>query len=136
MKCFARILGIAVGAVFLIAGAMKAWNPAQFASDVQNYRLLTWTSVVMVALYLPWLEIVSGAALVFGIARRGSIAICTGLMLVFIGALISAKLRGLDIDCGCFGHTGPHGITWPLLRDALLLAALLFLLFRETRAPR
>jgi len=36
------------------------------------------------------------------------LSILTALIAVFIGVTIAAKLRGLDITCGCFGHASEH----------------------------
>ena len=62
---------------------------------------------VLLALYLLWLEIFCGTALeVFQKSSQGALFILTALSLIFLAALISAKLRGLDIStCGCFGHS-------------------------------
>lgn len=123
-----RGLGIAVGAVFIYAGAVKALDPGQFAADIGNYRLLPHPAAVALALYLPWLEVVCGSALVFKKMHRGALPVLVALCVVFIGALLSAKARGLDIACGCFGNAHPHPPGMSLLLDAILLAALIFLL--------
>jgi putative oxidoreductase len=129
IRLVATVIEWAIAALFVYAGAVKVLEPAAFAIDVHNYRLLPWPISVAVALYLPWLEIVAGTALVFRRPRTAALLIFTVLMLGFIAALISAKLRGIDIACGCFGAGGKTGGFWlTLLRDAALLAALLFTL--------
>ena len=55
------------------------------------------------ALILPWLEVVTGVALFFGIAKRTSARILAILLLVFIVALSINLARGKPVDCGCFG---------------------------------
>jgi putative oxidoreductase len=130
-----RLAGMAIGAVFICAGALKAFDPAQFAGDIANYRLLAHTAGAALALYLPWLEIVCGAALIFKKSYRGALLILTALCLVFLAALVSAKARGLDISCGCFGHAHPHPLALSLLLDSALLATLILLLVAEFRRP-
>jgi len=123
-----RIVAAIIGLLFLFTGCLKAIDPAAFAIDIQNYRILPWTWSVITALYLPWLEILCGAALILHIAYRGALAIATGLLALFIAAYGSTRPRGLDIACGCFGH-GIHRGYWPvLIGDALLLAIVLWLL--------
>ncbi|RYD65246.1 MAG: hypothetical protein EOP84_32095, partial [Verrucomicrobiaceae bacterium] len=56
-------LRLIVAGVFLYAGGVKAWDTQQFALDVQNYQLTSWTASIVVAVYLPWLEILAGLAL-------------------------------------------------------------------------
>lgn len=128
-----RIIAVVIGLVFLVAGALKLRDPAEFAIDIQNYRLLPWTAGVLLALYLPWVEILCGLGLIFGRAYRGALCI-TGLLLgTFIVAFGSTRPRGLDVACGCFGH-GVHRDYWELLiGDALLLALVVWLLKEDLR---
>src|SRR5881628_3337895 len=94
-----RILAIIIGALFVYAGALKAWDPVRFAGDIQNYHVLPWSLNVRLALYLPWLEMICGLALIFRRVYSGALALVFALMLVFIGASIAAKARGIDISC-------------------------------------
>jgi len=105
---------LAVAAVFLAAGGLKARDPAAFALAVDHYRLLPYPAAAALALYLPWLEIVCGAAVLWSRLRFGALNLLLALCVVFSGALASAWWRHLDIACGCFG-AGPAG------RAALLL---------------
>ncbi len=124
-KVIVPLLRLIVGGVFLSAGVLKAVDPAQFAKDVDNYRMLPFAASAALALYLPWLEILAGTALVAGVWRRGASLVIGGMLVVFLIALGSAWARGLDITCGCFG-LGPNQSNYPLavLLDAGLLAAL------------
>ena len=108
MKIFWRILAVIVGGIFIYAGVVKVLDPVQFGIDIDNYKMLPWFVSVRLAFYLPWLEILCGLALIFGFLYRGGLSILTLLVLVFIGATIVAKARGLDITCGCFGHASQH----------------------------
>src|SRR5215471_8378828 len=103
-----RILAVISGGIFVYAGVLKAIDPAQFAIDIDNYKTLPWFVSVRLAFYLPWLEIFCGLALVFRCLYRGGLSILTTLVLVFIGATIAARVRGLDITCGCFGHVSQN----------------------------
>ena len=103
-----RILGVAVGGIFVYAGVVKAFDPVQFGLDIDNFKILPWFLSVRLAFYLPWLEILCGLALIFRFLYRGGLSILSLLLLVFIGATIAAKARGLDITCGCFGHASEH----------------------------
>ena len=129
------VLSIAVGAVFIYAGVLKAWDPVHFTSDIENYRILTYPLAVRLAFYLPWLEILCGLALIAGWLRSGAVAILSGLMLVFIGATIAAKARGINIDCGCFGSASKGlSFTSHMLIDLAILGALVVLWFRSSTA--
>jgi putative oxidoreductase len=123
-----RIAEFIVGGIFIYAGVIKALDPIGFASDIDNYKILPWTISVRLAFYLPWLEIFCGLAL---IARRlylGGLSILTALASIFIIATIAAKIRGLDITCGCFGHASKNwSFTAHITLDLSLLAALIAL---------
>ena len=129
-----RIVAILIGALFVYAGAVKALEPVRFAGDIENYHILPWSVGVRLAFYLPWLEILCGLALILRRLYSGALVLVLALMLVFIGASISAKARGLDISCGCFGHVSDRlSFAWHLVLDFLLLAGLLCLLFAERK---
>ena len=103
-----RIFAVISGGIFVYAGVLKAIDPAQFAIDIDNYKTLPWFVSVRLAFYLPWLEIFCGLALVFRFLYRGGLLILSALILIFIGATVAARARGLDITCGCFGHASQH----------------------------
>src|SRR5213596_1469775 len=126
-----RIVDLIVAGVFIYAGAIKALDPVQFASDIDNYKILPWPISVALAFYLPWLEIFCGFALVVRLLYRGALSILTALILVFTLATIAAKVRGLDITCGCFGHASQNW-SFPahLATNLGILAALLALFFK------
>ena len=92
-----------LGIIFIFAGIEKISNPEQFAIAISNYKLLPIFSLNLIAITLPWLEVVSGILLLFGIAIKENSAIIGALMVSFTIMVIIAVLRGLDIDCGCFG---------------------------------
>src|SRR5260370_10189934 len=130
MKIVWRVVCLILGGIFIYAGVLKALDPVQFGNDIDNYKALPWFVSVRLAFYLPWLEIFCGLAVVFRFLYRGGLSILTALIAVFIGATIAAKMRGLDITCGCFGHASKNwNFSTHLVLDLLILlaAALVFL---------
>jgi putative oxidoreductase len=128
-----RIVGFIVAGIFLYAGAIKALDPVQFASDIDNYKILPWPISVALAFYLPWLEILCGFALVVRVWYRGALSILSALIVVFTLATIAAKARGLDITCGCFGHASQNW-SFPahLATNLAILAGLLAVWFQSS----
>lgn len=139
-KVILTILRVALGALFIYAGAMKAAEAPDFARDIQRYTIIPWPdATVLLAVYLPWLEILSGVAVIVRRFHLGALAIIAGLMLVFTIALTSAWARGLDIECGCFGRKKESIRTnFPALlaRDLALLGVACGLLIVESRAAK
>lgn len=130
-----------VGLALIIAGTTKAVHPATFIADIWSYRLIPEAAAYWVAAFLPWLEIVTGAALVTGRQLRGARLFAWALLLVFLGAILVSWIRGLDIACGCFGGGATSGAgtnyPWLVTRDLLLLACLAVDLIaaKRTAAP-
>ena len=123
-----RILDFVLAGIFIYAGALKAIDPVQFASDIDNFKILPWPVSVALGFYLPWLEIFCALALVFRFLYRGAVSILMVLIVTFTLATIAAKVRGLDITCGCFGHVSQNW-SFPshLATNLAILAALLAL---------
>jgi uncharacterized membrane protein YphA (DoxX/SURF4 family) len=137
MKALTRsaeiVLRLALGGLFLYAGASKFASPAAFADAIHAYRILPAALINPVALALPVFELMLGACLLVGWCLREMSLAAAFIGTVFLVAIVQARLRGLDLDCGCFGPN-----TWavikavpPLARDAVLLAGALFLRWRS-----
>jgi uncharacterized membrane protein YphA (DoxX/SURF4 family) len=130
-----RVVAIIIGGLFIYAGVVKVIDPAEFARDIDNYKMLPWQASVWIGLYLPWLEILCGLALIARVLYRGSVFVLTALMVLFIVITVIAKARGLDISCGCFGHASKYlSFAWHLVLDFLLLGGLVLLW--KNAAPR
>lgn len=128
------VVRVALGGVFLYAGILKIANPVAFAGSVAAYKLLPYFGNYLVAAVLPWLEAISGLLLVVGWRTRSAAVLTCMLNGVFMVALISTILRGLDIDCGCFQQGGDKTSAWTAMgRDAVLLAMAISLLWKDRR---
>jgi hypothetical protein len=70
---------------------------------------------------LPFLEVGIGLYLLVGLFVRGTGALSCVLMALFVVATVQAPLRGLVLDCGCFGALGRQPIGWwTIARDVAL----------------
>ena len=98
-----RLARIGIGVVFLAAALGKIGDTAAFAGQIVNYRLLPIAPVNLLAITLPWIELLAGLALVLGVRARSGAVIVLVLMAGFTVAVGSAWARGLDFECGCFG---------------------------------
>jgi putative oxidoreductase len=137
MKYLTLAARLFIGALFIYASYHKILDPADFAVSIRNYLIipLAWSHAV--ALTLPWVEIGAGIFLILGLQTRPSALLTTGMLAVFLAAIIRAYLIGLDIDCGCFGSAAGSGGQigmYHIARDsAIFLVSLFILLFdRDT----
>jgi putative oxidoreductase len=139
MKPLAWVLRVAVAAVFIAAATTKIVDPAAFVASIQTYRLIPDGAAAIFAVWLPWLELCAAFAIFSRRHRSGASWLLLALTFVFLLALGQAWLRGLDINCGCFGGAASvSGSAYAgyFLRDGLLLAAIVFLLWQQWRAAK
>ena len=101
LSLLARII---VGSVFIYAAIGKIADPAFFAKEIANYRMLPEFTLNIIALSMPWMELVVAVFLIAGIRLKANAVISGLLLAVFIFAVLSAMARGLNISCGCFSH--------------------------------
>lgn len=123
------IVRLFLGVFFLLAAIGKAAEPALFAKEIANYAIVPEPMINLVALFLPWTELVVSIFLIFGIRLKSSAAITSILLIIFIIAVGSAMARGLDINCGCFSQKIQY-VGWPkILENTGLLLLALYLFF-------
>lgn len=126
-----NLIRIALGIIFIVAAYPKIIRPDEFADGINNYRILPYFLVNIMAICLPWVELLFGLFLVFGLRLKAVSFGVLVLMVVFITALISAWVRGIDITCGCFGTGGEIVSYKEIIRDfAFLFMAIITFLKR------
>ncbi len=134
---------LALGAIFIAAAIPKIVDPPSFAHMIYNYRLVPGPLVNVMALLMPWAEILAGIALILGVWKRGARMLIGLMLVVFIVAILINVARGNAIDCGCFnvseaGKTFEQRLAsmwWDILRDLGMLAMVAQLAFAERRTP-
>ena len=84
------------------------------------------------AIVLPWLQLLSGIALISARFVKGSSLWIFVMLLAFQIAVASALFRGLNISCGCFKSGGDPATWWTFARDTLLLVAAAIQLWKAT----
>lgn len=131
LPVFALICRLALAIIFLYAGIEKVINPIDFAVAIYNYRLLPDYAINLVAVFLPYLEIIIAINFIIGINVRGAALLSTILFLTFAIALTINLARGLDISCGCFGATSGNINWFYLVRDFFLFCISLIVLFYD-----
>jgi putative oxidoreductase len=124
--------------MFLYAGVLKLLEPVAFAQDISNYRLLPEAIVPALAIGLPVLEIVAGLALLTPGYVRGGAVLSALMLALFALAMAQAKLRGIDVACGCFGAGSASQVSLGKVALNFGLAILSIWIawtFRPTTAP-
>lgn len=129
------ILRYVLGIIFVYAAIEKIAVPEEFAKSIMNYRMLPLFSVNIVALLLPWTELLAGLGLIAGVSVRSNALLILGMLAVFSVAIVVALIRGLDISCGCFGTASASTIGWERLGEDIVMAIGALLLF-QTNQPQ
>jgi uncharacterized membrane protein YphA (DoxX/SURF4 family) len=125
-----------LGAVFLYAAYTKLiQSRLLFAMAIDSYQLLPDWAVFIIARCLPWFELLLGLLLVAGFGLRYVAAAASVLLAVFLGVMIRSYMKGLGIDCGCFGVGEALGVR-TLIRDGFLTLLSVVLAVLSFRAPR
>ncbi len=120
------LIKIVLGVTFVYASYHKINDPAAFAKVLYGYDLFPQLSINVIAIIIPFIELVAGFSLIFGFLPRSAIVILNGLLLGFILAIGFNLARGHEFDCGCFALKGENSNTSNinlLIRDILLFGA-------------
>lgn len=129
-------LRLLLGAVFVYAAYVKLKEPwLVFAMSIDSYQLMPEWAVLLVARTLPWFELVLGLLLVSGYGLSWAALVTALQLLAFFSVMLRSYLKGMEIDCGCFGPG--EALTWKTLaRDGLLTACSILLTFLAFRSRR
>lgn len=99
---------VALGAVFVWAGAIKLADPQGFAYGIEVFHVLDrapWL-IPPLAFVIPWAEVLSGALLVVGSRPRLAALVQFVLLAAFTGGYVWVLVQhpGEAIKCPCFGE--------------------------------
>ena len=113
-----------LGSIFIYASYHKILAPDEFAQIVYGYDLFPSGTINLIAIIVPFVELVSGIALVMGIYTRPAAIIIIGMLLAFVIAISINIIRGHEFNCGCFSSdaaTSANSAWQTLGRDMLFL---------------
>jgi hypothetical protein len=96
-----RMVRFGLAALFIYGGVVKLLDPKAFARVISAYDLVPEVLLPFVAIGLPLVETLAGIGLLFDI--RGSLAVISSLLGMFVFVLGYGILNDLNVDCGCFG---------------------------------
>jgi putative oxidoreductase len=111
-----------LGLIFIYASFHKILAPADFAKIVYGYDLFPAVFINLIAIIIPFLELVAGLALIIGFYPRSAAIIINALLTAYLIVLTINLIRGHEFDCGCFaasqsGYTSSSEVT--LARDII-----------------
>ena len=124
---------ILLGVLFIVAGGMKVTDPSAMKEAVAAYNVVPDAFVPLIAVVLPWLELLCGVMLILNMFSRSVALIFTVLIIGFMYGVGLNMYRGVEMECGCFDVLYKQSIGWGVqFRDlGFLLLALPILFFGE-----
>lgn len=115
----ALALRLYIGGLFVYASMYKINYAGEFAETIASYQIVPYWAVNIMALVLPWTELISGTMLFVGIRSRSAVVLIGFLLTLFALAVAINLLRDAPISCGCFQTLGEKMSWWTLARDIL-----------------
>jgi uncharacterized membrane protein YphA (DoxX/SURF4 family) len=113
MPAIVLVLRVALGVTMIAAGALKIPHPEELAAAIAGFRILPPGITALLALTLPYIEVLVGLYLTIGLFTRVAAWVACLQFLVYAGAIASAVLRGIPAACGCFGPNDTAKADWP-----------------------
>jgi uncharacterized membrane protein YphA (DoxX/SURF4 family) len=142
------VLRLLLGAFFVFASLDKIWSPAAFAKIVYQWQVVGPVPSNLVAVTLPWVELLAGLLLLAGVWRREAALVVALMLVVFTVSAGSVMARGIDVEnCGCVSVAKAEvssswlpawtkGVGWFLVtRNVVLLGAALALILVTPARP-
>jgi putative oxidoreductase len=118
----ALIFRLYLGGLFIYASLYKINYTAEFAETIASYQLVPYWGVNLLAVILPWIELISGILLIVGIRTRTASAVIGCLLFLFTLGILYNLALGSEISCGCFQSLDDPISGWTVLRDLVWLA--------------
>jgi uncharacterized membrane protein YphA (DoxX/SURF4 family) len=122
-----RAAQILAGVIFIASALPKIADLAAFAGSVHNFHLEPVVPIAatnLLAITIPWVELLAGLALVTGVRPRAGAVVYTVMLAGFTLGVIAAMARGLSFDCGCFGKSGAATIGIQKLAENIAMLAI------------
>lgn len=129
------ILRLIFAVLFSISAFTKLADIQSFAQSMNSYEILPRGLVPLFAYYVPILELILAVGFILPGFTKINAVLTAFVVVVFQFALVSLLIRGIEIDCGCFGRfaTTPKAA---LLRNFAILffdGLLLYVLLRSDK---
>ena len=124
------VLRIVLGGAFVYAAVPKIIHPDQFAEILIDYNALPMAYLNLIAVWLPYFELLVGLLVLLGAWQRASALAMAGMMGLFIVGIAWALHRGIALHCGCFStDTGGEARTWTSLWQECMTAGMAVVLW-------
>jgi putative oxidoreductase len=143
---FYHVCRLLLGAIFIIASFDKIERPWDFGRAIYAYEMMTGIFAYLIspmAIIMPMLELVTGLLLVLNRWARPAALVLLAMNIMFIIAITSVMVRGIDVKCGCgldvgimATIAGTQADAGAIVRDLIFVILNLVVLFSPLSAVR
>jgi len=112
---------ILLSIIFIFSGIEKISDVNYFSISLNNYKIFPLFSQNIIVIIFPWIELIFGILLLFGFYKKEISMIFAFFLFGFIVLIFISILRGLDIECGCFGTLSSVKIGYMKIYENILL---------------
>ena len=124
LSAFVLVVRLGLGFMFIMSSMPKIRQPYVFLGSVYGYELVGPKMGVLVAMVLPWVELLAGVCLVGGVFVGGALLASMGMGVLFTFVLGYALWHHLDISCGCFSSSAAGKVSYLTLIRAMVITLL------------
>ena len=125
----ALVFRLYLGGLFIYASMYKINYTAEFAETIASYQMVPYWGVNVMAVALPWIELIGGILLFVGIRARSATVLIGFLLVLFTTGIVVNLLRDAPISCGCFQTLGEKMNWQTLVRDIIWVAMTVHIYF-------
>ncbi len=119
-----------LGGVFGFSAWSKIMAPQALADAIVGFEIIPGSIALEAAIMLIWLELFCGIFMILGLWARATVIVITGMLTLFELGLISVVVRGIEVNCGCFGQFTEMMVGWDtIMRNMVLLVFCVSLLY-------
>lgn len=123
------LIRLALAFIFIISSIEKMKNPYAFALSVDAYQIFPNWIINLSVLLIPWFELFIAFGLIFRYKLKANLILYILLMLLFTLLVVVAIIKGLDIECGCYGESSSKVGLTKLLENILIMIGCFILYF-------
>ncbi len=127
-KVLLELIRIFLAFLFIFSALEKFKSLENFALSVDAYQIFPAILVNLITIVIPWLELFVGFGLLFKFKLRANLILYFILMVSFTILVIIAIIKGLDIECGCFGESSTRVGVYKLIENLTIILLNLILL--------
>lgn len=125
---FLELIRFVLAFLFILAAIEKLTNPFAFALSIDAYQIFPEWVTNISTFFIPWLELFIGFGLLFKFKLKANLYLYLFLMIAFTLLVLVALLKGLDIECGCYGESSTKIGLVKLFENILIVVFVLLLI--------